>query len=323
VYNALVKSILLLPACALLAGTVSAGAADIRIGIIGTDTSHVPAFTQLLNGDASRPDHIGGARVVAAYKGGSADVENSASRVDQYAEQVHSKFGVEIVPDIATLLTKVDAVILSSVDGRVHLEQARPVIAAHKPLFIDKPLASTLEDAREIARLAKEAGVPWFSSSSLRFGEIAAATKFSDIAGAITFGPGPFEPHHKLDLSWYAIHPVELLFTIMGPGCESVTRTASENADVMVGRWKDGRIGTVRAIRPYSEYGAVVFRAKEIMEVKPQGSGSYRPLVVEIVKFFQTGKPPVPNEDTLEIFAFMDAAQKSKEQGGKPVIVPH
>jgi len=314
VYNALVKSNFLLPACVLLAGTVSASAADVRIGIIGTDTSHVPAFTQLLNGDPSRPDHIAGARVVAAYKGGSADVENSASRVEQYAEQVHSKFGVEIVPDIATLLTKVDAVILSSVDGRVHLEQARPVIAARKPLFIDKPLASTLEDAREIARLAKEAGVPWFSSSSLRFGEIAAAT---------TFGPGPFEPHHKLDLSWYAIHPVELLFTIMGPGVESVTRAASENADVIVGRWKDGRIGTVRVIRPYSEYGAVVFRAKEIVEIKPQGAGSYRPLVVEIVKFFETGKPPVPNEETLEIFSFLDAAQKSKEQGGNPVTVPH
>jgi hypothetical protein len=257
--------------------------------------------------------------VVAAWKGGSADVENSASRVDQYAEQVRSKFGVEIVPDIPTLLSKVDAVILTSVDGRVHLEQARPVIAARKPLFIDKPLASTLEDAREIARLAKDAGVPWFSSSSLRFGEIASAAKMADTVGALTWGPGPFEPHHKLDLSWYAIHPIELLFTIMGPGCESVTRTPAENADVIVGRWKDGRLGTVRVIRPYSEYGAVVFRTKDVVEVKPGTAGSYRPLVVEIVKFFETGKPPVPNDETLEIFAFLDAAQKSKEQGGKPV----
>ena len=313
-YNALVKLIL-----SVLAAAACAGAADIRIGIIGTDTSHVPAFTQMLNGDASRPDHVPGARVVAAWKGGSADVENSANRVDQYAEQVHSKFGVEIVPDIATLLTKVDAVLIESVDGRVHLAQARPVIAAHKPLFIDKPLASTLEDAREIARLAKAAGVPWFSSSSLRFGEIAASAKLPDTVGAMTWGPGPLEPHHKLDLSWYAIHPIELLFTILGPGCESVTRTASETADVIVGRWKDGRIGTVRAIRPYSEYGAVVFRSKDVVEVKPGTAGSYRPLVLEIVRFFETGKPPVPNDETLEIFAFMDAAQRSKESGGQTV----
>ncbi|HEV2447322.1 MAG TPA: Gfo/Idh/MocA family oxidoreductase [Candidatus Sulfopaludibacter sp.] len=307
----------------LLAAAAAVGAADLRIGIIGTDTSHVPAFTKLLNGDPASAGHIAGARVVAAYKGGSKDVENSASRVDQYAEQIGSRWGVEIVPDIPTLLSKVDAVLIESVDGRVHLEQARPVIAAHKPLFIDKPLASTLKDAREIARLAGEAGVPWFSSSSLRFGEIADAAKFPDVAGAYTWGPGPFEPHHQLDLSWYAVHPIELLFTIMGPGCETVTRTASDNADVIVGRWKDGRIGTVRAIRPYSEYGAVVFRAKQVVEVDPQNAGSYRPLVVEIVKFFQTGKPPVSNDETLEIFAFMDAAQRSKEQGGKPVSVPH
>jgi hypothetical protein len=309
------------PAFAFLLVAQLAAAADIRLGVIGTDTSHVPAFTQMLNSEAGAKDHVAGARVVAAYKGGSKDIESSISRVDQYAEEIRAKWGVEIVPDIATLLSKVDAVLLSSVDGRVHLEQARPVIAAHKPLFIDKPLASTLEDAREITRLAKEAGVPWFSSSSLRFGEMGATMKFADATGVTTWGPGPFEPHHALDLTWYAIHPVELLYTLLGPGCESVTRTSSDTSDVIVGRWKDGRLGTVRAIRPYSDYGAVVYRPKEIVEAKPQSAGSYRPLVLEIVKFFQTGKPPVSNEETLEIFAFMDAAQRSKEQGGKPVAL--
>jgi len=306
---------------AILLAAPLAAAADIRLGIIGTDTSHVPAFTQMLNSPPDAKDHVAGARVVAAYKGGSKDIESSISRVDQYAEEVRAKWGVEIVPDIASLLSKVDAILLTSVDGRVHLEQARPVIAAHKPLFIDKPLASTVEDAREIARLAKEARVPWFSSSSLRFGEMGSTMKFADATGAMTWGPGPFEPHHALDLTWYAIHPVELLYTLMGPGCESVTRTSSDTADVMVGKWKDGRLGTVRAIRPYSEYGVVVYRAKEIVEAKPQSAGSYRPMVLEIVKFFQSGKPPVSNDETLEIFAFMDAAQRSKEQGGKPVLL--
>jgi hypothetical protein len=228
---------------------------------------------------------------------------------------------VEIVPDIATLLDKVDAVMLTSVDGRIHLEQMLPLMIARKPVFIDKPLASTLEDARAIAHWAKLGGTPWFSSSSLRYGEIGATMKFADATGAATWGPGPFEPHHYLDLSWYAIHPVELLYTLLGPGCETVTRIAAENSDVIVGRWKDGRLGTVRAIRPYSDYGAVVYRPNQIVEAKPQPAGSYRPLLVEIVKFFQTGKPPVSNEETLEIFAFMDAAQRSKEQGGKPVAL--
>ena len=311
------------PILILLVAALCAWAADLRLGVIGTDTSHVPAFTKMLNGDPSAPDHVAGARVVAAFKGGSKDIESSITRVDQYAEEVRAKWGVEIVPDISTLLAKVDGVLLTSVDGRVHLEQARPVIAARKPLFIDKPLAATLEDAREIARLAKEAGVAWFSSSSLRYGAIGATMKFPDTTGVATWGPGPFEPHHYLDLSWYAIHPVEILYTLMGPGCETVSRTSGPDADVVVGRWKDGRIGTVRAIRPYSDYGAVVFRAKEVVESHPKAeeAADYRPLVMEIVKFFQTGKPPVANEETLEMFAFMDAAQRSKEQGGRPVAL--
>ena len=214
---------------------------------------------------------------------------------------------------------KVDGVLLESVDGRVHLAQARPVIAAHKPLFIDKPLASTLEDAREIARLAKEAGVPWFSSSSFRYGDIANSMKFADTRGVFTWGPGPLEEHHALDLSWYAIHPIELLYTLMGRGCEEVTRTYTPDEDDIVGRWKDGRVGSVRALRPYGPHGAVVFRQKDVMQSDPKAKEGYRPLLVEIVKFFETNQPPVANDETLEIFAFMDAAQRSKAAGGAPM----
>ena len=293
-------------------------AAEIRLGIIGTDTSHVTAFTHTLN-DPSARDHVPGAKVVAAYKGGSPDIESSRSRVDKFAEELRTKWNVEFVADIPTLCQKVDAILLESVDGRVHLEQAKPVIAARKPLFIDKPLAATLEDAREIARLAKQAGVPWFSSSSLRYGQIATTMKFADASGVLTWGPGPVEEHHHLDLSWYAIHPIELLFALMGPGCEEVTRVAGKDSDEVTCRWKDGRVGSVRALRPYGDYGALVFRPKAVVQSPPKAAAGYAPLLKEVVKFFETRQPPVSNDETLEIFAFMDAAQRSKEAGGKPM----
>src|SRR5262249_12397069 len=150
-------------------------------------------------------------------------------------------------------------------------------------------------------------------------GEIAATMQLRDITGASTWGPGPLEPHHTLDLSWYGIHAVELLYTIMGTGCETVQRISTADADVMVGRWKDGRIGTVRTVRPYSDYGAVTYRGRETVVSHPKAAAAsdYGPLVAHVVKFFETSKPPVSNEETLEIFAFMDAAQRSKEQGGK------
>jgi hypothetical protein len=304
----------------LLLFTAVAPAADLRIGIIGTDTSHVTAFTRLLN-DPAAPGHVEGARVVAAYKGGSPDLEESRTRIDRFTKELQEKWQVKMVDHIEDLVQQVDGILLTSVDGRVHLAQARVAIAAHKPLFIDKPLASTLEDAREIARLATEAGVSWFSSSSLRFGGIA-SLRTSDLAGAITWGPGPLEEHHHLDLAWYAIHPVELLYTLLGPGCQEVTRTYTPDADLIVGRWKDGRIGTVRALRPYGDYGAVVFRRNpkgQTAEATLKVNDGYGPLVREIVQFFQTNRPPVANDETLEIFAFLDAAQRSKEAGGKPM----
>ncbi|HEV2690688.1 MAG TPA: Gfo/Idh/MocA family oxidoreductase [Bryobacteraceae bacterium] len=298
---------------------VLATPADLRLGLIGTDTSHVTAFTKILN-DPTAPDHVPGARVVAAYKGGSPDIEESRARIDRFTKELQEKYQIKIVDTIDELLQQVDAVLITSVDGRVHLAQARPVIAAHKPVFIDKPLAATLEDAREIARLARDAGIPWFSSSSLRFSGIA-NRRTPDLAGAITWGPGPLEEHHHLDLAWYAIHPIEMLYTLMGPGCEEVTRTTTPDADVIVGRWKDGRLGTVRAMRPYSDYGAALFHKNakgQSTETVTKLDSSYAGLVREIVKFFETGHPPVSNEETLEIFAFLDAAQRSKDSGGKP-----
>lgn len=294
----------------------------IRLGIIGTDTSHVPAFTQMLN-DPSRSDHVPGARVVAAFKGGSPDVESSRTRVERFVAEIKDKWGVELVNSIEELCQKVDAVLIESVDGRPHLEQIKPVLKAKKPVFIDKPFAGSLRDAKEIVRLAKAAGVPFFSSSSLRFVPDIQAMKqnpaLGDLIGAIAYSPSPTEPHHP-DLFWYGIHGVETLYTLMGAGCESVTRTHTNGADVVTGRWKDGRIGTFRGIRDGKQtYGAIAFGSKSVLMKEPRTS--YRELVIEIVKFFQTGVPPITPEETLEIMAFMEAADLSKQRNGAPVML--
>jgi hypothetical protein len=301
-----------------LAFAAPVAAADLRLGLVGTDTSHVTAFAAAFNDPAS-PQHVAGARIVAAYRGGSPDLPSSRDRIDNFTKQLQEKYGVEIVGTLAELCARVDGVLLTSVDGRVHLAQAREIVAARKPLFIDKPLASTLDDAREIARLAKAAGIPWFSTSTLRYG--IAPLNTSDVSGLDVWGPGPLEEHHQLDLSWYAIHEAEMLFTVLGRGCEEVTRTASADADVVTCRWTDGRIGTMRALRPYSDYGAVIFgknakgQTSEMKAVVPVPHA----LDEDLVKFFRTGVPPVPNEDTLELMAFLDAAQRSKDAGGRPM----
>ena len=296
---------------------------EIRVGIVGTDTSHVTAFTQLLN-DKNSANHVPGARVVAAFRGGSPDVEASRTRIDRFSAELEQKWGVEFVKSIEDLCAKVDAVLLTSVDGRVHLNQVRPVFKAGKRVFIDKPLAAGYADAREIVRLSRDSGVPFFSSSSLRFvADVQALRngKHGGLVGAFTFGPEELEPHHP-DLFWYGIHAVEMLYTLLGPGCEQVTRVKTASGDTVVCRWKDGRIGTMRGlIEGRQEYGAVAFGKDAVVATPLPMRSDYRGLLVEIVKFFQTGIPPVQPEETLEMMALMEAAELSKTRGGAPVAL--
>jgi predicted dehydrogenase len=294
----------------------------IRVGIIGLDTSHVTAFTRLLN-DPKAKGHLAGVRVVAAYPGGSKDIPDSANRVEKFTQQMRDEFKVEIVDSIEELVKRVDAVLLESVDGRPHLEQVLPVLKAGKPVFIDKPVAGSLADAVLIYLLASKYKVPCFSASSLRFSPGIAGMrdhpKVGKVLGCDAYGPCSLEPHHP-DLFWYGIHGVETLFTIMGTGCEKVARVQTKDYELVTGTWQDGRIGTFRGIRRgKSGYGATVFGSEGI--APSGGYGGYAPLVEEICKFFRTGRPPVSAEETLELFAFMEAADESKRRGGAPVTI--
>ena len=288
--------------------------AELRLGIIGADTSHAVEFIRILN-DGSARDHVPGARVVAVYKGGSPDIAASHDRIENFTAQLRDKWHLPFVEHIEDLCPLVDGILLESGDGRIHLEQFRVAASCHKPIFIDKPLASTLADARAIAQLAAAQHIVWFSASSLRFSDIQ-TLRSPQLLGAFVWSPGPLEPHHQLDLSWYAIHGVEMLFTLMGPGVAQVTRTYTADTEVVTGVWKDGRVGTLRASRPYGDYGAVAFYPNNKTGVVNNLPISYAPLVQEIVKFMHTGVPPVSNAETLEMFEFMDAAQQSREQNG-------
>ncbi len=292
----------------------------IRIGIIGLDTSHAPAFTQIFNDPKATAD-VAGFRVTAAYPKGSEDIKSSTSRVPEYTESV-KRHGVAIVDSIEALIAQVDVVLLESNDGRPHLKQAIPVIKAGKPLFIDKPVAGSLADAIAIFDLAEKHKTPIFTSSSLRFVPNAQAIrggKFGKVRGADAWSPCPYEPTHP-DLFWYGIHGVETLFTVMGAGCISVQRAHTPDVDLVTGVWADGRIGTFRGLRSGAKkYGGTAFTDQTIT---PIGDfGGYRVLAVEIAAFFKTRKPPVSSAESLEIYAFMQAADESKKAGGAPIKI--
>lgn len=306
----------LLLATVLTTATPSLAAEPLRLGIIGLDTSHVTAFTEILH-NPKAPDHVEGARVVAAYKGGSPDIASSINRVEEYTTTLRDTYGVKICDSIEAVCAEVDAVLIESVDGRPHLDQAKAVIAAGKPLYIDKPVAGTLADALEIYRLAEKAGVPVFSASSLRFAKQTQDVRNGSIGkvrSAETTSPAHLEPTHP-DLFWYGVHGCESLYTVMGTGCESVERSTTPDGKIKVtGQWSGGRTGT---FTESSTYGGI---ARGDKGEAPVGAfDGYGPLVAEIIKFFRSKQPPVAAIETIELFAFMQAADESKHQGGKPV----
>ena len=296
-----------------------------RVGIIGLDTSHVVAFTTVLNKGPKNPADaakFAGFRVTTAFAQGSKDIEESTKRVPEYTEKLKG-MGVEIVDSIEKLCAQVDFVMLESNDGRVHLEQVLPVLKAGKTVFIDKPIAGSLADVIRIQEAAKKAGVVYFCSSSLRFAastQAVAQGSIGKVKTAYTTSPASLEPHHP-DLYWYGVHGCESLFAVMGTGCISVKRDKSAAGMIQVtGNWGDGRVGTFREADRKAKGGP--YAGKAIGEKGEADIGKfdgYEVLLQAVVKMFRTGQPQVSAEETLELYAFMEAADESKRQGGAEV----
>lgn len=307
------------------AGTGEAVTADtIRIGMIGLDTSHVPAFVRLMN-QPQNPTDGRQVRIVAAWPAGNPEFPLSRDRLAGFTQEVRAA-GVRIVASLDDLLSLVDGVMLQSVDGGQHLAQATPVFQAGKPIFIDKPLAASLPDVLAIAELGRRHQVPWFTASAMRytpgFPELRHDSQVGQILGCDTYGPSRVMPGHP-DLYWYGVHAVDLLYSLLGPGCQSVTAVQTPSTEFVTGVWRDGRVGSFRGLREDAGpagWGVSVFGTAGQRQVSYMYD--YAPLVEQIRQFFRQRQAPVDEAEMLEVFAFMTAAEQSRDQGGRPVPLP-
>ena len=310
---------------AVMVASLFAEEAPKKIGIIGLDTSHAVAFTTVFNKGPKNPADVAkfaGFRVTHAFAKGSKDIPESTSRVPEYTAKLQG-MGVEIVDSIEKLCAQVDFVMLESNDGRVHLEQVLPVLKAGKTVFIDKPIAGSLADVIRIQEAAKKAGVVYFCSSSLRFAastQAVAQGSVGKVKAALTTSPASLEPHHP-DLYWYGVHGCESLYAVMGTGCVSVKRDKTAEGFIQVtGNWGEGRVGTFREADRKAKGGP--YGGKAVGEKGEADIGKfdgYEVLLESVVKMFRTGKAQVSAEETLELYAFMEAADESKRQGGAEV----
>ena len=284
----------------------------IKLGMLDFDTSHVVEFARRLHHkDVAKEQWVDGAEIVVACPGESRIMP---ARIPAYKNAIE-KIGIPLVDRATDMIGRVDGMLIEAQQGGVHWERARPFLEAGLPCFVDKPFTCSVADAKRLAALAEEKKVPIFSSSSLRYApdlvQFMADPKRGKIWGAVTYGPAEL---HDLNPGFfhYGIHAVEVLYTLMGPGCQRVICTHERDCDVVTGQWKDGRLATVRGIRSgKSGYGYLAFTEHGVQAVSIDTAYIYRELLKKIVEMFQTKKAPLDVAVTVEIVAFIEAALKS------------
>ena len=308
------------------AAVAVSASAEIKIGLIGLDTSHSPKFVKIIN--VEKPAEVAGMRVVAAYPWGSKDIKSSYERIPAYTESVKSN-GVEIVDSIDKLIEMSDFICLETNDGREHLWQAEKVFKAGKPVFIDKPLAHNLHDALKIYELGKKYNAKYFSCSSLRYGEVvknARAGKYGKIRTMCVTSPSPEEEQGTHNYySWYGIHGFEPYVAVMGTGADRVTCLRTDKGDAISVQYPEGRIGQLNLLRDKWNYCGYVIGEDKDGKTKvaayENGAAGYQPLLADILKFIKTGEPSFQPEESVEIFKLMEAAEMSAKRGGAPVTL--
>jgi len=296
----------------------------LRIGLIGLDTSHVPGYAHRLN-DPHDPEYVPGAKVVAGFPGASKDIDLSISRVEIFTNELRGKFGVQIMDSPEAVAEAVDLVFITSVDGRRHLEFFKQIAKFKRPTYIDKPMATTVADAKEIFRIAEEGKFPVASCSSLRFADSlssALAEEHGPILGCDVFGPMP-EQAQLPGLFWYGIHCVEVMNVIMGRGCKQVRAFRNAHFDLITAAWADGRIATIRGLRAgHSKFGATIHRDSHSVFVDLQNNKKswYTRLLETLLATLPNGKAPIEPAQTLEIMRFIEAANESRTTGNSVIL---
>jgi predicted dehydrogenase len=315
----------------------SIAAEPVRVGIVGIDNYQSLAFTQLWHKPPEDNPDLAGLKVVAAWRGGSPDIEETIVDVGRWEPRL-TEMGVAFEDSIDGVLKKCDAVMIMTIDGRAHLKLTEQCLKAGKPTYIGRPMAADLEDVIAMFDLAEKYDTPLFSCSQHRYspGFIGMRNhpEVGKVIGCNVFGGCPIVDHHA-DFFWHAVHSFETLYTIMGPGAVSVTRARTDDAELVTGVWMDGRIGSYRGIRRGAlKYSATVFGDKGVAPagiygyaapvkgVVPKGRyKGYEGVATEIAKFFKTKKLPIEPSETIELYGFMEAAHESHRRGGVPVRI--
>jgi len=275
-----------------------------RIGILGLDTSHSPAFTRIIQ--EQYPEHS----VIGAWPGGNEGIPASRDRVAGFTRDMEA-MGVPIFGSPGEVARRADALLILALDGASHLPLYREVVRPGLPVFIDKPVAGLPADAERIFSLAKEHAAPLFSASSLRF--------LPDFVGALQTAPreklrhfeltGPLNRIEGVPLyQFYAIHSVEMLVAALGPDWTEC-RPDPDVPETFHFMWRNDATASLRLSVPPApaDFNGSLHFSGRVVSFARLAAPVYAPFVGKLVDFFTTGIAPVAKEETLAICRILQA----------------
>lgn len=289
-----------------------------RIALIGLDSSHSVCFTNLIQGPHASDRLVDGMRIVKAMRFPSA-FQSEEGQDKRQAEL--ASLGVEMVPTVEMAVRDVDAVFLEINDPSLHLLYFEKVVQAGLPVFIDKPLAGNIHDARRILELADLHGTPVWSSSPLRFLPQLVEAKKQVHAPTLSQTFGAFgKAAAGNDLIWYGVHAVEMLTATLGTGAQTVQAIEDDRGVVLAVAYENGRHGLVECLRGTTRYGGRLQSPQALVMYTDENQSPYPGLIHALQDFVMKGTIPVSLVESIEIVAILEAGVQSLSSGHREAV---
>lgn len=275
-----------------------------RIGIIGAENSHAAAIAKAINVEHSHPGFA---------------VTHLWGETETFAANTAKAGAIPmIVRDPAEMLGQVDGVMVDHRDGRYHVSAARPFVEAGLPVFVDKPLSTSLEEARTLLRLRRERGVAVTTLSALPYQSCIQGIRdqlatIGTVKGVHLNGPGdPQSPYGGI--FFYGIHQVDVMVALFGTGACSVTATGEEGTFTGVVRYPGGLTVTIgmpgaKGFSLTAIGSAGSFHAPIAMDSQP-----YAATTALFTGMFASGTEPFDDARMLAPIAVLEALQTALVQ---------
>ncbi len=221
-----------------------------KVAILGCENSHAANFLKVIQNE-----NIQDVEIVGVF-----------SEFDGAAEELHERFGVPVAESYDAFVGQIDGLIITARNGDNHYKYAKPYLDSGIPLFIDKPITNTEEDAREFMQILKDRNIPVSGGSTLKHAEstrelkalIASGEQGQPIGGYVR-APMNIDSEHG-GFFFYSQHLVQIMWELFGYYPKSVLARRNGDQVTCIVRYEDYDISCLYVDHRNIYYAAVNFK---------------------------------------------------------------